>query len=246
MPISRPDHVLILGGTRDSAHLAGLLTEQGIPVTTSLAGRTRSAKALAGQVRVGGFGGVDGLIAWMKDHGVSHLVDATHPFAAKISHNAYEAAQKGNIPLCRLNRPEWQARDGDAWHHVSDHDSARLALEPYKRVFLAIGRLELAGYSNCRDHWFLMRMIDDPGPIARPDGEIILSRPASAVEDEIHLMDKHRVDCLITKNAGGSASYAKIEAARQLGLPVIMIDRPSLPECFTTESAEGAFDWLTS
>lgn len=253
----KPGHVLLLGGTREAAKLAERLTEADIRVTTSLAGRTRSTLPLPGPVRIGGFGGVCGFKRWVRDNDVSHLIDATHPFAARISENAAMAADGQPIAFCRLDRPAWTRKTGDNspngnidnWIDVPDHKAARAALTPYRRIFLAIGRLELGQYHATPDQWFLMRMVDHPDQATPlPDGQVHLGLPGKTVEDEIALLTRHEIDCLVSKNAGGQSSYAKIEAARALGLPVIMIARPPAPTMpengVTVSTVEAALNWL--
>lgn len=223
-------YVLILGGTRDASELAERLANRpDLHIVTSLAGRTAHPGAIAGETRIGGFGGVDGLSQYLTSSQVDLLVDATHPFATTMSLHAAQASRQTGVALMSLVRPAWQPVDGDVWRSVPTLDDACDALPSACRVFLALGRQHIAAFSVRRDLHCLIRMVDPPGenlPFASM--ELILGRPGS-LSDETDLMRSRSIDHLVCRNSGGHASYAKIEAARRLSIPVIMIDRPALP-----------------
>nr|WP_308129263.1 cobalt-precorrin-6A reductase [Actinoplanes polyasparticus] len=221
---SRP-RVLILGGTSGARALAGSLP--GFAVITSLAGRTSSPLLPAGDVRIGGFGGVEGLTGYLRAHRIDALVDATHPFAATISANAAQAASRAGVPLVVLRRPGWVEQPGDAWHHVRDLEEAAALLDGRRgstaRVFLTTGRQGIAAFADV-DAWFLARSVEPPEPPMPHRLEVVLDRGPFTLEGERRLLDEHRIDVLISKDSGGPD--AKLVAARERGLPVVMVDRP--------------------
>ncbi|WP_432133495.1 cobalt-precorrin-6A reductase [Streptomyces sp. bgisy154] len=224
-------HVLVLGGTAEARELAAALAARpGVRVTSSLAGRVSRPGALAGDVRVGGFGGADGLAGWLREHDVAATVDATHPFAAGITANAARAADATGVPLVVLRRPGWSAGPGDRWHEVPSLDAAaRLLPSVGSRVFLTTGRLGLAAFAGLTDLHFVVRSVEPPEPPMPPDAELLLARGPFTVADEIALLREHRLDVLVTKDSGGAATEAKLTAARRLGLPVLLVRRPPLP-----------------
>jgi precorrin-6A/cobalt-precorrin-6A reductase len=227
MEQARP-RVLILGGTGEGAELAGCLSEgQNITVISSLAGRVSEPKLPKGLVRVGGFGGVDGLASYLVNEKITAVIDATHPFAARISRNAEEACTRMGVPLIPLARPAWKRIEGDQWHDVADFRSAAQFVNAKKaRTFLSIGRQELGAFLDCDDSWFLIRVIDEPiGPLPQ-NCQLLLQRGPFSFEDEVQLLRDHSIDYAVSKNSGGSATYSKIEACRSLGIPVVMIGRP--------------------
>ena len=230
--------VLILGGTRDAVDLASLLDEAGFAVTTSLAGVTRSPVIPKGSVRSGGFGGSAGMAAYLKDTGFAALVDATHPFAAQISASGHEAAKLAGIPYVRLERPCWLPQAGDKWISVADVRSAIDALPANAKVFLTIGRKAVTQFMARPDLTGLARMIELPPSPLEQGWTVMLARPPFAVEDEKALMELESVTHLVTKNAGGELTSSKLVAARELGLPVIMIERPTKPDapCFSEDN----------
>ncbi|QNP48425.1 cobalt-precorrin-6A reductase [Diaphorobacter aerolatus] len=240
-------HVLLLGGTFDAHVLSLQLQAAGIAATYSYAGATLNRRTSALPTRVGGFGGVEGLMRYLQEHRITHVIDATHPFAAQMSRHAIEACGALDIPLIAMERPVWQARPGDRWTHATDM-SAAAALLPAtaRRVFLAIGRKQLAAFSQLAKRYrFILRVIDpQQTPLLADEHELIIARGPFALEDELALLQKHLVDCIVSKNAGGKDTYAKIEAARELQIPVIMVDRPSLPERALCETPEQAMEWL--
>ncbi len=239
--------VLVLGGTSESRALAQrLAADTRFDVVTSLAGRVSDPRLPDGVVRVGGFGGVDGLSTWIEDNNVDVVVDATHPFAATMSANAAGAAPNAGVPLVVLRRPEWTPEVGDRWLHASSAaDAARLVESSFERVFLTIGRQEVGAFAGVDDAWFLVRCIDPPeGPLPA-DHELVLARGPFEVAAEMATMRRHRVEVLVSKNSGGAMTEAKLVAARRLELPVVMIARPDPTECdAVVHSVEDVWTWL--
>jgi precorrin-6A/cobalt-precorrin-6A reductase len=239
--------VLILGGTVDASQLAIQASAiEGIEVIVSLAGRTRQPAKINVETRIGGFGGASGLVNYLQDNAIALLIDATHPYAAQISLNAVEAAKISGIPHLMLVRPEWQRIKGDRWMEVDDLQAAMNLLPGLaKRVFLTIGRQELSVFADLEDIWFLMRMIDSPTsntPI--PKGKLLLKREHFTLTQERELLKQYQIQALISKNSGGKATYAKIIAARELKLPVVMVKRPTIPESDLVTDVKGALKWL--
>ena len=242
----RDKTILILGGTREALDLAAALNAN-YRVITSLAGRTKSPKKPVGELRVGGFGGVKALNDYLVSENIDIIIDATHPFAATISRNAAEAATLANIPRTLLQRPPWQAGAGDRWENFATLQAAAENLKPNSRCFLTIGRQELAAFKSREDVWFLVRMIDAPAtPLSLANHAVVTGLPQASVNDEKALMQKHNIDTLITKNSGGSLSAAKLKAARELGLKVMMIQRPQTPAGNVVETVQAAERWLTN
>ncbi|MER3494182.1 MAG: cobalt-precorrin-6A reductase [Mastigocladus sp. ERB_26_2] len=239
--------LLILGGTGDAAELAtkASVIEQ-IEVITSLAGRTRNPQVPTGIVRFGGFGGEAGLAAYLREAKIDLLIDATHPFAAQISWNAATAAASCNIPYLMFIRPAWQRLPGDEWIEVDSVETAASVLPKFaKRVFLTIGRQQLAPFASLDSIWFLMRLIDPPALDALvPPGMILCDRGPFALDKERRLLIEHQIDTLVSKNSGGDATYAKIIAARELGLKVVMVKRPPTPPGEKVSNVESAMQWL--
>jgi len=227
-----PAHVLVLGGTTEARELAAALAAHpGVRVTSSLAGRVSRPGALAGRVRIGGFGGADGMAAWIRDHHVTAVVDATHPFARSVTRNAAEATRATGIPLVVLRRPGWQPGPGDRWHLVASQTAAAgLLPELGRRVFLTTGRLGLAAYAHLTDLHFVLRSVEPPEPPMPPRLTALLARGPFTVPEETALLREHRIDVLVTKDSGGTATAAKLTAARHLGLPVVVVRRPPLPD----------------
>lgn len=223
-------HILILGGTGEARALAARLAAQtGTRVTLSLAGRTRDPAPQPVPVRSGGFGGAEGLARYLAAERVDILVDATHPFARRISQNAAEAAALTGTPLFTLQRPPWAPGPGDRWTPVPDMAAAAQALGPDPaRVFLAIGRQEAGAFRAAPQHSYLLRCIEPPEPDALPGATVLTARGPFSEAAERALLQTHAIDVLVTKNSGGSATYPKLAAARALALPVVMVDRPPL------------------
>ena len=244
---ARPIRVLILGGTAEARSLAQTLAGQAeYEVIVSLAGRTAAPLPHAAPVRRGGFGGAEGLASYIRDHRIDVLIDATHPFATGISANAVRAAGSANVKLIALRRPPWEKVAGDNWTEVESVEQAVIALgQDPKRVFVALGRNELQPFAAAPQHFYLVRSVDpvDP-PLAVPDAVYIAARgPFSEAEDRA-LLARHKIEMIVAKNSGGAATYSKIEAARTLGVPVIMLKRPALPEAVSTATVEEVFDAL--
>jgi precorrin-6A/cobalt-precorrin-6A reductase len=239
--------ILILGGTTEARRLAERLAERvDVAVTVSLAGRTTAPAAHAVQVRVGGFGGGEGLGQYLTTERVDALVDATHPYAAIISANAADAATATRIPLLALRRPPWVSRSGDRWIEVADAAAAVQALgKAPRRVFLAFGRGGIRTFARAPQHWYLVRSVEpvDP-PLAVPHASYLTGRGPFTEADDRALLAAHAIDLVVAKNSGGTATYGKIAAARALGLPVILLRRPALPEVPTVETVEEALTWL--
>lgn len=238
--------VLILGGTADARELAGRVAGRPeVRVISSLAGRVRDPALPVGEVRVGGFGGADGLAAWLRAEGVFAVVDATHPFAQDISANAAAACVRTGTPLVAVVRPPWVASEGDRWHEVpSLTDAAALLPSLGRRVFLTTGRQGLAEFASLAQTWFLIRCVDPPsGPLPRRC-EIVLARGPYDAAAERALMRQYGIDVLVTKNSGGKLTAGKLTAARELGIAVVMVARPFRPDVPACESAADAENWL--
>ena len=220
--------MLILGGTAEATALAHALAPRlDIAATLSLAGRTSAPMAQPLPTRVGGFGGVDGLVTYLRAEAVDVLVDVTHPFAAQISRRAREAAALAGRQLITLSRPGWAPQPGDCWREVADMQAAAAALGASpRRVFLTVGRLQLAAFTEAPWHHYLVRTIDPVEDHGFPDVAFVTARGPFDIADEARLMRDHRIDILVTKNSGGAATAGKLEAARHLGLPVVMVRRP--------------------
>ena len=220
----------MLAGTSEATELAHRLHECGVAVTSSLAGVTSAAVARPGAVRTGGFGGVDGLVAYLRDDGFTAVVDATHPFAALMPFHVADAAAAVGLPHVRLLRPPWVRRQGDRWFDVAAMADAPAALDAAgaRRVFLATGRQQIDAFRGCRAQWFLVRSIE---PVAEPlaASTEIRDRGPFTLAGERRLLAEHRIDTLVAKNAGGAATVAKIDAARELGVAVVMAARPPQP-----------------
>ncbi|MEG4589742.1 cobalt-precorrin-6A reductase [Microcoleus sp. MOSTC5] len=240
--------LLILGGTGDAAELAARASQIAeIEVVSSLAGRTQQPfTPKTGTVRIGGFGGAAGLAEFLLDRPIDLLIDATHPFAAQISANAAVAAAECNVPYLMLVRPAWEMVEGDRWIEVASHsEAAKALLGQSERVFLTIGRQELAAFAGLDAIWFLMRAIDPPAlntPV--PNGKLLLARGPFTLEDERELLLEYQIDTIVSKNSGGGATYAKIAAARELGISVVMVQRPQIRDVEQVDNVEGAIAWL--
>ena len=240
--------VLILGGTTEARALATALhgRESGHIVVSSLAGRVGRPALPDGQLRVGGFGGAEGLADYLRTEAFDALIDATHPFAASISAQAARAADSTGVRLVALRRPTWTAQPGDRWTHVPDIDEAarRVADLPEDEgcVFVTTGRGALQAYARDRRHSYLIRSIESPDPPLPPRHTIVLDRGPFTLEGETALMQRHAVHALVTKNSGGTSTEAKLVAARLRGIPVIMVDPPAPPD--GVESAGSVADVL--
>ena len=241
--------ILLLAGSSEASALARRLADsEEVTVITSFAGRVQDLSLPPGQVRIGGFGGTDGLTAWLRHESIDAVIDATHPFTAVMPRHAESACAACGIPRLRLLRPEWVPQSGDDWHPVSDLDAAAAELEMRgaRRVFLTIGRQELAPFAHLTETTFLVRAIEAPDPMPLARAELVLRRGPFALEDELDLMTSFGADALVSKNSGGSAAAAKLEAARQLTLPVIMVTRPEAPDGPTVTSVSEALAWCAT
>lgn len=240
------DHLLILGGTTEATALAHVLHGAGVDATFSYAGRVARPKRQPLPTRIGGFGGVDGLANYIIEHGITHVVDATHPFAAKMSTNAVAASAQTKANLMALTRPKWVAQAGDDWRHVPDIAGAVAALSgPAQNVMLAIGRMHLDDFAPCPHHQYLLRLVDAPvGKVPLPNRSIIVDQGPFSVEDDIALMRDYGINLVVAKNAGGSGARAKIDAARSLNIPILMIERPHIPTRPEVGTAQEVLDWL--
>jgi precorrin-6A/cobalt-precorrin-6A reductase len=239
--------ILILGGTTEARMLAERSAGRPeLDVTLSLAGRTAAPAPQPVPVRSGGFGGAAGLANYLSRERIGALIDATHPYASRISANALAAAQQANVPFVTLRRPPWTAIQGDRWMEAGDVREAVRALgQSPRRVFVTLGRNELAPFVGAPQHHYLIRSVDpvDP-PLPLPRVSYLTGRGPFAEADDRALMTKHGIDVLIAKNSGGSATYGKIAAARSLGIGVIMLRRPPAPDAPTVATIEDAIAWL--
>ncbi len=238
--------VLVLGGTGDALALAGRLCDDpAFAVTTSLAGRVARPTLPPGTVRIGGFGGADGFAAYLLDERVDAVVDATHPFAAAISRNAVRACARTRVPLLALERPRWTPVAGDRWERVADVvEASTRSRDLGARIFLTIGRQGLGSFAAIDDRWFLVRAIDAPeGPLPRHH-VLMLARGPFALLDELTTLRAHAIDVIVTKDSGGDATEAKLAAARALGIPVVVVDRPLIDGASTVSDLDAAVSWL--
>lgn len=195
--------------------------------------------------RIGGFGGVSGLANFLKEQKIDVVICATHPFARKMPFNALEAGKNAGVPVLFILRPQWQAQIGDNWLEVERHGQAIEILgAEQKRIFLTVGRLELAEYETAPQHFYVVRSIDEVVEKNLPNAEYITSRPPFSIENERELMQKYKIDYLITKNSGGYSTENKLIAARELKIPVILIKRPTRPDALHVETAQQAIEWL--
>lgn len=240
--------LLILGGTGEARELARRAVEafgDRARVVSSLAGRTSGPAAIAGTVRTGGFGGSEGLAAYLRDETVACVVDATHPFAAEITAHAHAACLREEVPRLLLERPTWQLPAGGRWVEVKDMAEAAETLPQLgRRVFLTIGR-RLEAFVAVPDTWFLVRLIEEPAePLPLADHRVIVGRPPFDLAAEKAILEEHRIDCLVAKMSGGEATQAKIVAAHEGGIPTVFIGRPFLPPGDAVATVDEAIQWL--
>jgi precorrin-6A/cobalt-precorrin-6A reductase len=240
--------VLILGGTGEARRLASALDAlSDVQVVSSLAGRLGSPVLPAGEVRVGGFGGAEGLAAWLVSERIEAVIDATHPFAATMSFSAARAAATADVPLLALRRAGWTEQPGDDWRRVSSLARAAEALEGLgERVFLTTGRSELAPFVDLDAHWFLIRAVDAPEPPLPLRLKVLLDRGPFQLDAEIALMRQYEIDVLVTKDSGGDMTSAKLDAARELGLPAVMVNRPAAPDVPSVATVADAVAWVSA
>lgn len=241
--------ILILGGTQEGFDLAERLGElEGVEVISSLAGRTRDPRMPKGKVRSGGFGGAEGLARYLRVERITHLINAAHPFAEEISANAVSAAQAAGIPLMRLLRPAWAAQRDDRWvaaRHAAE--AAELCRREGGRIFLTLGSGEIEAFAHVHNVHFVVRMIEAPDELPLRDYRMIAARGPFSLQDELRLLAEHHIGLMVAKNSGGDATYAKIEAARRMGLPVIMIERPTIaldPRSPAVATVADAVAWV--
>ncbi|MFN3361944.1 MAG: cobalt-precorrin-6A reductase [Pseudanabaenaceae cyanobacterium] len=240
--------MLVLGGTGDAVKFVQQFVSRcpQVEVITSLAGRTAQPQNLQGKVRIGGFGGVPGLAEYLVATGIDFVVDLTHPCAGQIKQNAFLACQIACVPYLLFCRPAWEPDPTDRWIPVDCLEAVPSALpSTAQRVFLTTGRQNLAPFQNLPHLWFLIRSVDPP-TIDIPNSEVILDRGPFTLEEELALLQEHRIDTIVTKNSGGDATYAKIVAARQLNLPVVIVQRPPLPPAPLVTTLEAALDQVVS
>lgn len=248
-PVRERRHLLILGGTGEARALAAHATAQfarDLRVITSLAGRTRSPAALAGEVRRGGFGGADGLAAYLRATRIDFVIDATHPFAARISATAQQACALLDIPLLTLSRPAWVKEEGDHWIDVADAAEAAIHLPALgHRAFLTIGQRDIAAFAGVGGVHFVVRLVDPPlGALPLASYELLVGRGPFTVADERLIMERHAIDVLVSKASGGASTAAKLAAARVLRIPVIMLRRPPQETRISVAGIEDALAWI--
>ena len=238
--------ILLLGGTTEASLLARAIADAGLDGVYSYAGRTEAPMGQPIHMRVGGFGGVEGLMAYLAAENITHVIDATHPFAAQMSTNAVVACRAAGIPLVALERAPWVADAADDWTQVPDLAAAALALGvPPRRVFLAIGRQHLQAFASHPQHHYLLRLVDAPtGDLPLPQARVIVARGPFTVVGDRALMRDHGTQIVVAKNAGGKGAVAKIAAARALRLPVVMVDRPAIPLRRIERTVAGVMNWL--
>ncbi|MBK5963672.1 cobalt-precorrin-6A reductase [Thiocystis minor] len=241
--------ILILGGTTEGYALADALTTRAdLRVINSLAGRTDHPRLPAGETRIGGFGGAAGLADYLREQGIRAVIDATHPFAAGMGWNAAEGCRVAAVPLLRLERPAWSAVPGDRWESVADWAGAVATLigGGSRRVLLAVGRQELAPFAGLDAIWFLIRAVTPPDPLPPfPAGELLLARGPFDLGGERALLDDQAIDTIVCKNSGGEATAAKLTAARERGIRVIIRERPARPALPTATTVAEAIAWLS-
>ncbi|WP_282609984.1 cobalt-precorrin-6A reductase [Pelagibius sp. Alg239-R121] len=243
-----PDkQVLILSGTGEAFALATLLFADGnYRVINSLAGRTKAPVEPPGEIHMGGFGGAEGLAKYLRSEVISAVIDATHPFAVQISRNAFQACNAAQVPYLQLHRPAWEKAEGDTWLPVANLDAAAelIARSNFRRIFLTTGRQEVKPFAELEDRWFLLRSVDPISDLPLKNFDTVLGRGPFYEQAETQLLNEHRIDSIVTKNSGGPATYGKIAAARKLGLPVIVIQRPAALDCNHVGRPADAVKWL--
>jgi precorrin-6A/cobalt-precorrin-6A reductase len=240
------NRILLLGGTTEASRLARDIARARIDAIFSYAGRTNSPMMQPLPMRIGGFGGIEGLAGYLRAERITHVVDATHPFAARMSANAVAACAREGVSLCALERAPWVAQEGDDWSQVANIDAAVAALPNHPtRVFLAIGKQNLAAFATQPQHQYLLRLVDPPdAPIPLPHQDIVIARGPFDVKGDTALMRSHRITHVIAKNAGGAGAAAKLTAARKTGAQVIMIDRPQIPARPILHDVDAVMRWL--
>lgn len=226
--------------------MASAVSQRNIPAIFSYAGRVKTPKAQPLPTRVGGFGGADGLAAFITQQRITHIIDATHPFATQMSHNVLAAAQQTGVPAIALTRPAWAPTAHDDWQSVASIEEAVSALEgPPQRVLLAIGRMHLAAFAAKPQHHYVLRLVDEPtAPPPLAHFTTTADRGPFTLEGDLALLKTQRIERIVCKNAGGEGAVSKLDASRALGVPVIMIDRPALPARHEVHSVDQVLAWL--
>ncbi|EDZ46057.1 precorrin-6x reductase [Rhodobacterales bacterium Y4I] len=239
--------ILLLGGTTEASALAKTLAGAGMDAVFSYAGRTAHPVSQPLPTRVGGFGGIEGFAAYLEAENITHVVDATHPFAAQMSSNAVHACEAAGVPLCAFERPAWQAGEGDQWLHTDSIEEAVNALpDTPARVFLAIGKQNLTQFAAKPHHHYLLRLVDAPeADLPLPHTTVEIARGPFDAAGDTALLQRHAITHVVAKNAGGAGAAAKLTAARNLALPVIMIGRPEVPERPVMGSVAEVMAWLS-
>ncbi|MDN4983071.1 cobalt-precorrin-6A reductase [Bradyrhizobium arachidis] len=236
---------LVLGGIADASLLAGKIARAGIDAVYSYGGRTRAPADQPLPTRIGGFGGASGLADYVRREGITHVIDATHPFAAEMSRHAVDACAETGTPLIALERAPWSRTPEDIWTEVTDVTAAVAALpEAPARMFLAIGRQHIAPFAAKPQHAYTLRFVDPPETPLPFAADVIVSRGPFTLDGELDMMRTRGIAWIVARNSGGDGARAKIDAARRLGLPVIMISRPALPERKKVESVTEVMQWL--
>jgi precorrin-6A/cobalt-precorrin-6A reductase len=236
--------VLILGGTGEGRRLATALVDEGVDVLSSLAGRVTAPLLPPGKVRIGGFGGVEGLTAWLESERTAAVVDATHPFAVTMTESAAAACARAGVPLLRVQRPGWTPGAGDDWRWVDTLAEAAAAVRGFGHVFVTTGRRGLEAFAELTGE-VLVRSVDPPAPPLPAQTTVVLARGPFTVEEELALMREHRVDVVVTKDSGGWLTAAKLTAAREIGLPVVVVRRPPVPAGMpVVATVEEALAWV--
>lgn len=241
--------VLLLGGTAEARALATALVGDGLDVTTSLAGAVANPRLPAGQVRIGGFGGVSGMVTYLRDHHITHVVDATHPFAATMTAHAAAACAETSTPLVRLSRPGWGDHPGASeWQWVDSLDEARVVAEGVgDRAFLAIGRQGVRPFLVWSDRYALLRVVDSPDVAVPRSWEVLRARGPFALDDERALLVDRRINVLVTKDSGGKQGAAKLDACADLGVPVVIVRQPPLPQdLHIASTAAQVLEWIST
>ncbi|MFT8884699.1 MAG: cobalt-precorrin-6A reductase [Acetobacter papayae] len=238
--------ILLLGGTSEASQMARALADSGANAVFSYAGRTTAPVSQPLPTRIGGFGGVTGLATYLRAENITHVIDATHPFAAQMSANAVAACGMTNVALCALERPAWRAGLDDTWLSVPNTEAAVQALpDNPARVFLAIGKQTLSAFSHKSQHFYLLRLVDTPDtPLPLPRAQAVIARGPFTEAEDLALLRTHAITHIVAKSAGGTGARAKLDAARVLGLPVILIDRPAVPPRAVRHNVEAVMNWL--
>ena len=227
--------------------MAKSLADQSVGAVFSYAGRTEAPLRQPLAQRIGGFGGVAGLVRYLREQSITHLIDATHPFAAQMSHNAVQAAAITHTPLLAFERAPWQAAQGDIWQSVPDTAGAVAALpDDPARVFLAIGRQSLEDFAVKPQHHYILRFVDQPAALPLPHATALIARGPFTLQGDLDLLQTHHITHIVAKNAGGMGARAKLDAARELRLPVILIDRPYVPDRPKVDTVAQVLAWLHS